>query len=30
MFQYPLEISVGEITEREGFVFADVLSRDYS
>ena len=26
MFQYPLEISVGEITEREGFVFADVLS----
>jgi diphthamide synthase (EF-2-diphthine--ammonia ligase) len=28
MFQYPLEISVGEITEREGFVFADVLSPD--
>jgi hypothetical protein len=28
MFQYPLEISVGEITEREGFVFADVLPPD--
>jgi len=26
--QYPLEISVGEITKREGFVFADVLSPD--
>ncbi len=28
MFEYPLEISVGEITEREGFVFADVLPPD--
>ncbi len=27
MFHYPLEISVGEITEREGFVFADVLGQ---
>ena len=30
MFEYPLEISVGEITEREGFVFADVLQGEDS
>jgi uncharacterized protein (TIGR00290 family) len=26
MFQYPLEIQAGEIVERDGFVFADLLS----
>lgn len=26
MFRYPIEVSVGEITERDGFVFADVFS----
>ncbi len=30
MFEYPLEISVGEITERDGFVFADVTAADPS
>jgi len=30
MLQYPLEISVGEITERDGFVFADVTAADPS
>jgi diphthamide synthase (EF-2-diphthine--ammonia ligase) len=24
-FAYPLEVEVGEIVERDGFVFADVL-----
>lgn len=27
MFRAPLEVAVGEVVEREGFVFADVLSR---
>jgi uncharacterized protein (TIGR00290 family) len=26
MFQYPIDISLGEIVERDGFVFADLLS----
>ena len=31
MFEHPLEISTGEITERDGFVFADLLlSPDYA
>ena len=26
MFAYPLQVAVGEVTERDGFVFADIVS----
>lgn len=26
MFAYPLQVAVGEVTERDGFVFADIIS----